>query len=133
MRNWKELLEMGLKMNNPPNNPQQGEIWLFDSDPIVGNEIGKKIRPCLIVSSNNWNKIRSGLVIVVPMTSVDKNILTHVRIDPPEGGLKSVSFALCEQIRSISKERLKKRMGLVKSRQILKEIHAWIGDLTRIE
>lgn len=39
---------------------KQGDIWLFDPDP----KIGKKIRPCLIVSHDEWNKIRSGLVIV---------------------------------------------------------------------
>ena len=91
------------------NNPLQGEIWLFDPDPTIGNEIGKKIRPCLIVSNNNWNKIRTGLVIIIPLTSVKKQISTHVQLDPPEGGLTVQSFALCEQIRSISKERLKKR------------------------
>jgi predicted site-specific integrase-resolvase len=63
----------------------------------------------LIVSSNSWNKIKSGLVIIIPLTSVYKDISTHVRIDPPEGGLNTASFALCEQITSISKERLKKR------------------------
>ena len=120
---------MGYKMNNP----LQGEVWLFDPDPIIGNELGKKVRPCLIISSNHWNKIRSGLVIVIPMTSVDKSILTHVRIDPPEGGLKTASFALCEHIGSISKERLRKRIGVVKSRAILNEIRTWITDLTRIE
>ncbi|MFI5343343.1 MAG: type II toxin-antitoxin system PemK/MazF family toxin [Chlamydiales bacterium] len=115
------------------NNPMQGEVWFFDPDPIIGNEIGKKIRPCLIISSNSWNKIRSGLVIIVPITSVDKNILTHVRIDPPDGGLKNISFALCEQIRSISKERLKHKIGSVKSHSIMNEIRGWILDLTRIE
>lgn len=115
------------------NNPLQGEIWLFDPDPTIGNEIGKKIRPCLIVSSNSWNKIRSGLVIIVPLTSVHKDILTHVRIESPEAGLNTVSFALCEQIRSISKERLKKRIGIVKCASIMKEIRSWILDLTKID
>lgn len=113
--------------------PLQGEIWLFDPDPTIGNEIDKKIRPCLIISSNEWNKIRSGLVIIVPLTSVNKNILTHVQIDPPEGGLSVTSYALCEQVRSMSKERLKTRLGKVQSPSLLKEIRSWILDLTRIE
>ncbi len=115
------------------NNPLQGEIWLFDPDPTLGNEIGKKIRPCLIVSNNNWNKIRTGLVIIIPLTSIKKQISTHVQIDPPEGGLTVQSFALCEQIRSISKERLKKRVGKVKTHSILNEIRTWILDLTRFD
>lgn len=111
----------------------QGEIWLFDPNPTIGTEIGKKVRPCLIISSNSWNKIRSGLVIIIPLTSVNKKISTHVKIEPSEGGLNVVSFALCEQIRSISKERLKKRMGLVKSHSVMNEVRSWILDLTRID
>ena len=108
--------------------PRQGEIWLFDPDPIKGNEIGKKIRPCLVISNNVWNKIPTGLVIVVPLTSVKKGISTHVAVIPPEGGLTKESYALCEQIRSISKERLIKKTGMI-SKQTLKEIHSWITDL----
>lgn len=108
--------------------PMQGDIWLFDPDPTKGCEIGKKIRPCLIVSNNEWNKIRSGLVIVVPLTSVKEEISTHVQIDPPEGGLSLQSFALCEQIRSISNERLIKKTGAI-SRKTLQDVCSWISDL----
>jgi mRNA interferase MazF len=53
------LLPMVLKKNNP----LQGEIWLFDPDPVKGNEIGKKVRPALVVSNNLMNEGASGLVI----------------------------------------------------------------------
>lgn len=121
---------MGLK--NTKGVAKQGEIWLFDPDPTKGCEIGKKIRPCLVISNNTWNAIASGLVIVVPLTSVKKQISTHVPIIPPEGGLITESFALCEQIRSISKERLLKRMGVV-SESTLKIVHSWIIDLISLE
>lgn len=112
--------------------PKQGEIWLFDPDPTKGNELGKKIRPCLVISNNSWNKIPTGLVIVLPLTSVKKGISTHVFITPPEGGLTIDSFALCEQIRSISKERLVKKLGFV-SKEILKDVSSWISDLISLE
>lgn len=114
------------------NTPKQGEIWLFDPDPIKGNEIGKKIRPCLVISNNVWNKIPTGMVIVVPLTSVNKEIPTHVLIPPPEGGLKILSFALCEQIRSISRGRLVKKIGNV-SPHILEEVNSWILDLISLK
>jgi len=120
---------MALKTNKY----MQGDVWLFSPDPIVDNELGKKIRPCVIMSSNSWNKVGSGLVIVLPLTSVDKNIFTHVRIEPPEGGLTQTSFALCEQIRSISRERLIKKLGSIKSQTLLHEMRTWLIDLTRIE
>lgn len=83
---------MGLKNTKEP---LQGEIWLFDPDPIRGNEIEKKVRPCLIISNNYWNKMKTGLVIVVPLTSVDKKISTHVRILPQKvvWNYKALRFA----------------------------------------
>ena len=111
--------------------PLQGEIWLFDPDPVKGNEIGKKIRSAIIISNNFVNSGPSGLVFIVPLSSVDKGIESHVRIDRATG-LSCVSFALCEQVRSISKNRLVKKLGKVASRDILKEIRSWILNLTHI-
>lgn len=120
---------MALKKNNP----LQGEVWLFDPDPVKGNEIGKKVRPALVVSNNLMNKGPSGLIIVVPITSKNKKIPSHIRIDPPMGGVKIPSFAVCEQIRSISKNRLVKRLGKVQSTIVLKEINSWLNDLLWID
>ncbi len=118
---------MVLKMNNLKN-PFQGEIWLFDPDPVKGNEIGKKVRPGIIISHNFMNSGPSGLVLIVPLTSVYKGIESHVKIDPPMGGVSVRSFALCEHIRSISKIRLVKRLGKIDSQAILKEIRSWVLD-----
>ena len=115
------------------NSPLQGEIWLFDPDPVKGNEIGKKVRPALVVSNNLLNKGPSGLVIVVPVTSKNKGIPSHIRIDPPDGGVKQPSFAMCEHLRSISKERLIKRFGKVHNVAILREVSSWISDLLWLE
>lgn len=120
-------------MASKKSNPLQGEIWLFDPDPVKGNEIGKKIRPAFIVSNNLLNKGPSGLVIVVPITSKEKKIPSHIRIDPPQGGVKLSSFAMCEQVRSISKNRLVKKLGKVQSISILKEVHSWLTDLLWID
>lgn len=112
---------------------RQGEIWLFDPDPIKGNEIGKKVRPALIVSCNLFNDGPSGLVIVIPIASKDNKIPSHIRIDPPDGGVKQISYAMCEQVGSISKERLIKKLGSIENISILKEIHSWLNDLLWIE
>lgn len=110
-------------------NPEQGEIWLFDPDPIRGVEIGKKIRPALILSCNALNKGPSGVAIIVPLTSKDKKIFSHVRIEPPEGGLTVPSFAVCEQIRAITKQRLVKKLGKIQDQSVLCQVHSWINDL----
>jgi mRNA interferase MazF len=68
-------------------------------------------RPGLVVSDDAFNAGLSGLVMVVPLTSKtkkSKNIPAHIAIDPPEGGLKTPSVILCDQLRTISKGRLGK-------------------------
>ncbi|MGA8165405.1 MAG: type II toxin-antitoxin system PemK/MazF family toxin [Waddliaceae bacterium] len=120
-------------MVSKKSSPLQGEIWLFDPDPVKGNEIGKRVRPALVVSNNLMNKGPSGLIIVVPVTSKDKKIPSRIRIDPPEGGIKVPSFAICEQVRSISKIRLVKRLGKIQSVAALNEIGSWLSDLLWID
>lgn len=85
-------------------NPLRGDIWLVDLDPVVGHEQGKK-RPCLVISANKFNRSHAELVMLIPITSKDKKILWHVMITPPEGGLKTKSFVMCEQVGTFSKER----------------------------
>lgn len=53
--------------------------------------------------------------MVLPLTSKDKHIRSHIRVDPPEAGLKVASFIKCEDIRSVAIERLSKRWGRVHS------------------
>ena len=90
--------------------PLRGELWLANLDPVAGHEQGGR-RPCLVVSSNLFNEGPAGLVVVLPVTSKNKGIRFHVPVEPPEGGVKTLSFVKPEDIRSISKERLLKKMG----------------------
>ena len=47
------------------------------------------------------------MIVVVPLTTKERaRMPLRVRIDPPEGGLRETSFALCEAVRSVSKDRL---------------------------
>lgn len=109
--------------------PNYSEVWLFDPDPIKGNEIGTKIRPCLILSNNFFNYGPSGVVIIIPITSVNKGVLSHVPITPPQGGLAVNSYAVCEQIRAISKSRLLNRIGFLTDEDVMRKIQNWIIDL----
>ncbi|HEX6984706.1 MAG TPA: type II toxin-antitoxin system PemK/MazF family toxin, partial [Planctomycetaceae bacterium] len=71
--------------------PKRGEAWLVDLDPTKGREQAGK-RPALVVSADGFNGSPAGLVIVLPITSKDKRIRSHVPVDPPEGGLRQRSF-----------------------------------------
>ena len=92
--------------------PGRGEIWTVDMDPVKGHEQAGR-RPSLILSADLFNSGPSGLVVVLPLTSRDKGVPLHVKVEPPEGGLKTRSFIKCEDIRSVAKERLSKRWGHV--------------------
>lgn len=92
--------------------PSRGEVWWADLNPIVGHEQGGR-RPCLVVSVDRLNHGPAGLVTVLPITTRDKRIPLHVRIEPPEGGLPEPSFVKVEDIRSLSKQRLCDRLGRV--------------------
>jgi mRNA interferase MazF len=92
----------------------RGEIWNANLDPTVGREQAGK-RPALVVSVDVFNHGPSDLVIVVPLTSKDKRNPLNVAIDAPEGGLKVRSYAKCEDVRSMSRTRLSKRLGVVSS------------------
>ena len=93
-------------------NPDRGEIWLVNLNPVRGHEQAG-YRPGLIVSVDGFNHGPAGLVIIVPITSKEKGIVFHVEIKPPESGLSKRSFVKCEDIRSISKERLDRCLGKV--------------------
>jgi mRNA interferase MazF len=92
--------------------PARGEIWESDLNPSRGHEQGGT-RPVLIISADAFNQGPSGLVIVVPLSTKDKNVRSQVPIEKGEGGLKAKSFIKCEAIRSISTERLQGRWGTV--------------------
>ena len=98
--------------------PARGEIWYARFDPIVGREQGGD-RPCLIVSDDRLNQSRAELVIVLPITRTERGIASHIRVAPPAGGLRDISFIKCEDIRSISKQRLKVRWGKVSAATLM--------------
>lgn len=91
--------------------PKGGEVYLVNFDPTIGSEI-KKTRPALIIQNDISNEF-SPITIVAAITSqFDDNLYpTEVLIKPPEGGLSNNSVVLLNQIRSIDKQRLIKRLG----------------------
>jgi mRNA interferase MazF len=104
--------------------PSRGEIWLADLGTGRGHEQSGQ-RPVLVVSDDALNAGLAGLVVAVPLTSrVAKStrIPAHIRVDPPEAGLKTPSVLLCDQLRSISKARLGKAPWGIETTATLLEV-----------
>ena len=95
--------------------PKRGEVYLVSFDPTLGAEI-QKTRPALILQNDIANR-HSPITIVAAITSQFEEPLypTEVLITPPEGGLAASSVALLNQIRSMDRRRLVRRLGRVTS------------------
>lgn len=88
------------------------DIWLADLPATPESHVQYGTRPVIVVSNNTANKY-SPLISVVPLTGTLKraDIPTHAVIH--SRFLAQASMALCEQVMTIDKARLKERMGAV--------------------
>lgn len=89
---------------------RRGDIWLVDFGEPVGREQAGR-RPALVVSSDLLNEGPAGVVVVVPITTTRRGLPSHVEIEPGESGLSDVSYAKCEDVKSISDRRMLTRLG----------------------
>lgn len=99
-----------MKQNTPPG---RGEIWLVDLHPARVHDAREKWR-ALVISVNELNHGPAGIATVLPISDVDQRIATHVKVPAGEAGQTKDGFVKCEEARSISIERLTKRVGAVK-------------------
>lgn len=111
---------------------KRGEIWLVNLDPTIGSEI-KKTRPAVIISSDLVGILP--LKIIVPFTDWKDRYETAawmVRIDPDgNNGLSKSSASDGLQVRSVSQQRLIKRLGALTSFQVAQIIQAVVNVLQR--
>ena len=91
--------------------PRRGEIYLVNFDPTVGAEI-QKTRPVLILQNDITNRY-SAVTIVAAITSYkgEKLYPTEVLIKASETDLQRDSVVLLNQVRTIDKKRLLKKIG----------------------
>lgn len=95
------------------NFPRRGEIYLVRFDPTVGDEI-QKTRPALIIQNDVSNEY-SPITIVAAITSQFGNPAhpREVVLRPGKSGLSVESAVVLNQIRSIDRRRLVKRLGAI--------------------
>jgi mRNA interferase MazF len=110
--------------------PNRGDVWSINLDPTVGRKQAGT-RPALVVSVDKFNHGPADLIVVLPITSKDKKQPIHVPVKPPEGGLAILSFVKCDDIRSVSKQRLKQFYGTVTA-QTMAEVEKRIRILLNL-
>ena len=112
---------------------KRGYIFYADLSPVVGSEQGG-VRPVLVIQ-NDVGNCYSPTVIVAAITSqIEKAKLpTHVEISSGEYNLEKDSVILLEQIRTIDKQRLNKKITQLDNRVMRKVDEALRISLGLIE
>ena len=91
---------------------KRGEIYYANLSPVIGSE-QDGIRPVLVVQNNIWNKYSPTIIVVAITSKIKNNLPTHVKFDGEKYGLEKESVILVEQIRTLDKSRLIKKVGMV--------------------
>jgi mRNA interferase MazF len=95
----------------------------------VGHEQGG-IRPAVIVGSAIHCRFPIDMALMVPLTTRDRGLDHHVRIDSPESGLSRPSWARTEDLTAVSTRRFTQPAPLGRaSEEEAKELSAWLRTL----
>ncbi|PRP67083.1 type II toxin-antitoxin system PemK/MazF family toxin [Nonlabens agnitus] len=96
---------------------KQNDIYEAYLDPVVGSEQGGR-RPVVIVSGNLINE-NAANILTCPLTSSLKYYEGNPILEPTRSnGLGKTSEVMVFQIRSVSKERLKRKIGKISNQQM---------------
>jgi mRNA interferase MazF len=93
---------------------ERWSVWLADLDPVVGSEQGKA-RPVLVISRTKVNDILR-VVNVLPITSrkAGRKIYPNEALLPVgAASLTLESIVMCYQVRTLDKQRLKHKYGML--------------------
>ncbi|MGO3147827.1 MAG: type II toxin-antitoxin system PemK/MazF family toxin [Leucobacter sp.] len=105
---------------------RRGLVVWADLDPVRGREQAGR-RPALIVASDAFLEQANTLAIVVPATTKDRGWPNHVRLHGSALDLPAPTFAMTEQPRTITRERLIKSAGYVDI-SVMREVDRWLRD-----
>ena len=98
--------------------PKRGETWLVNLDPTVGAEI-RKIRPALVIS-NDINNRYADTVTLLPISDRGEKVYPFEFALPARlCGLSKDSKVKCQQIRTVDKSRLIKKLGAIGPQELL--------------
>ncbi len=109
---------------------RRGNVVWADLDPAQGREQAVR-RPVLVVASDLYLAQADTLAIVVPASTVDRGWPNHVRLRGPELPLSSPTFAMTEQLRTVTRERLFDVVGVVDA-ATMTEVDQWLRDFLNL-
>lgn len=97
---------------------KRGEIYWASLPAGMGSE-QRGSRPVLIVQNDVGNRFSSTTIVATLTAELKRpDLPTHVTIRPEESGLDEVGMVLCEQILTLSKDRLHRLLGRVRAERM---------------
>lgn len=105
-----------------------GDVLWVAPDAAVGREQSGR-RPAMVVAGADYLQLIDSLAVVVPLTSVDRGWPNHIRVSG--AALPSPSWAMTEQVRTISRDRIVDAAGRADA-DTLRAVRAWIRDLLEL-
>lgn len=91
--------------------PARGDIYFADLSPVIGSEQGG-FRPVLVIQNDIGNKYSPTVIVSAITSQIQKARLpTHVELPAHLSGLERDSVVLTEQVRTIDKKRLRRRVS----------------------
>jgi mRNA interferase MazF len=98
----------------------RGDVFWADLDPTKGRDQAGR-RPVLVISHDIFNE-RSGTVIAMAITSQVQAAGFPLSVELASGGLSKRSWVKISQIRTLSVDRLARRIGRVSPEELLRVV-----------
>ncbi len=102
-----------------------GVVAWASLEPVRGREQGGH-RPVLVIASPGYLEAVTTLVVVIPITTVDRGWPNHIQVDGASG-LERLSWIMTEQPRTLARDRLTGISGRV-SDSCLRIVRTWLAD-----
>ena len=94
--------------------PRRGEVYLVTFDPTVGSEI-RKTRPAVVIQNDVGNRAGATTIVAALSSQVEEPLYPfEVLVRPRDGGVNTLSVVLLNQIRTVDRQRLIRRVGILK-------------------
>jgi mRNA interferase MazF len=98
-------------------------VWVAPEIAVGREQAGR--RPALVVAGAGYLQTVDTLALVVPITTVDRDWPNHIEVVGTDLGQRS--WAMSEQIRTISRERVLGRAGRADDATLV-AVRTWLAD-----
>ncbi len=105
-----------------------GDVIWVEPEIAVGREQSGR-RPALVVAGAGCLETVDTLVLVVPITTLDRGWPNHIEVSGAQ--LQQRSWAMSEQIRTISRERVVARAGRAEEATLV-AVRTWLADFLEL-